>query len=207
MSALRGVGAAIACGLVLAGCSPPVPDPKPPTARVTFTDSRRGFTERELVTAEAKVEAIDQKSRVMTLKRASGERLRFRVSDDVKNLGQVKKGELVDVAYYESVALQLRKSGDASPGVAVAEAAERAKPGELPAGAVAEIVTVTATVAAIDHSKRTATLELPNNQKLRLRVDDAGLERLKVGDLVEATYREAIAVSVEAPGAPDRTAE
>ena len=106
----------------------------------------------------------------------------------------------MNVSYYESVMLQLRKPGDAAPGVTVAEEAERAKPGELPAGAVAEVVTVTAKVVGVDRSAHTATLELPNTEKLTVKVNDpARLKHVQIGDLVEATYREAIAVAVERP--------
>jgi Cu/Ag efflux protein CusF len=163
-------------------------------------DGKGTHSVAELVTASAVVEAIDQKSRMVTLKDHNGQRLRFKVSDDVKNLQQVKKGDQVNVSYYESVMLQLRKPGDATPGVTVAEEAERAKPGELPAGAVAEVVTVTAKVVEVDRRGHRATLELPNTEKLTVKVNDpARLQRVRSGDLVEATYREAIAVAVERP--------
>ena len=101
----------------------------------------------------------------------------------MKNLPQVKKGDEVNVSYYESVALQLRKPGEATPGVTVAEEAERAKPGELPAGAVAEVATVTAKVVTVDRRKHTATLELPNQETVTVKVNDpARLDRVKVGD-------------------------
>src|SRR5262249_47799033 len=140
---------------------------------------------------------------MVTLERDDGERIRFRVSDKVKNLAQVKKGDHVTVSYYESIALQLRKPGDATPGVTVAEEAERAKPGDLPAGAVAELTTVSARVVNVDRRKHTVTLQLPSERNVTVKVNDAaGLDRVKVGDTVEATYREALAVSVERSGSP-----
>ena len=129
--------------------------------------------------------------------------MRFRVSDEVQNLAQVKKGDVVTVSYYESVALRLRRRGDASPGPSVVEEAERAKPGELPAALAAEVVTATARVTEVDRAQRRVTVELPNNEVLTLKVrDPKRLDRLQVGDVVEATYREAIAVSVGRPSAP-----
>ena len=202
MSGRRVAGVAVACGLALAGCAEKTAPP-PPTAVLSVQDRPGKVRASQVVTATAVVEAIDQKSRMVTLKRDDGERVRFRVSDEVKNLAQVKKGDHVNVSYYESVALQLRKPGEAAAGVTVAEEAERAKPGELPAGAVAEVTTVTAKVVNVDRRKQTVTLELPSTKNLTVKVTDpTRLERVKVGDTVEATYREAIAVSVDRPSTP-----
>ena len=198
----RVAGVAVACGLALAGCARNAAPPPPPTAVMSVKDRPGKVMASEVVTATAVVEAIDQKSRMVTLKRDDGGRVRFRASDQVKNLAQVKPGDHVNVSYYESVALQLRKPGEAAPGVTVAEEAERAKPGELPAGAVAEVTTVTAKVVNVDRRKQTVTLELPSKKNLTVKVGDPmRLERVKVGDTVEATYREAIAVAVERPDA------
>jgi Cu/Ag efflux protein CusF len=198
----RRVSVAFACGLALAGCAS-VPTLPWVTEWATVKDRPGKVMASDVVTASAVVEAIDQKGRMVTLKRDDGERIRFRVSDEVKNLAQVKKGDHVTVSYYESVALQLRKPGDAAPGVTVAEEAERAKPDALPAGAVAELTTVTASVVNVDRRKRTVTLELPSARNVTVKVNDpAALDRVKAGDTVEATYREALAVSVERPGSP-----
>jgi Cu/Ag efflux protein CusF len=203
MQGVRGLAVAAACSLALAACGWSVPVPWPATVWSTSAQEGKGrLSASDAVTATATVEAVDPKGRMITLRRPDGQRLRFRVSDDVKNLPQVKKGDEVNVTYYESVGLQLRKPGEATTGVTVAEEAERAKPGGMPAGAAAEVVTVTSKVIGIDRRNRTATLELPSKEKLTLKVEDpARLDKVKVGDLVEATYREAIAVAVEKPSA------
>ena len=202
MSGGRALGVTVTCGLMLAACARQSAVP-PPAAAVKVHESKGSISASDVITESAVVEAIDAKSRMLTLKESGGQRLRFKVSDEVRNLQQVKKGDRVNVSYYESVMLQLRKAGEATTGVTVAEEAERAKPGELPAGAVAEVVTVTAKVVGIDSRARTVTLALPNTEKLTVKVNDPKrLERVRAGDLVEATYREAIAVAVERPGAP-----
>jgi Cu/Ag efflux protein CusF len=170
---------------------------------VGLQDREEPAAASQVVTASAVVENIDQKSRVVTLQRADGERVRFRVGSGVKNLGQVKKGDKVTVSYYESVALQLRKPGETAPAVTVAEEAERAKPGGLPAAAVAEVTTVTSKVLDVNRRKQTVTLQLPGTRQITVKVNDpARLDRVKVGDIVEATYREAIVVAVERRAAP-----
>jgi hypothetical protein len=53
---------------------------------------------------------------------------------------------------------------------------------------------------AIDKKRQTVTLEGPEGGKVTLKVQDpANLERAQVGHLVEATYREAVSISVEKP--------
>ena len=81
-----------------------------------------------------------------------------------------------------------------------AEAAEvRAKPGEKPGGAVGQRVTFTATIEAIDLAKGTVTLKGPqgNSQTIKAR-NPANLKKVKVGDVVDITYTEAVAIEVEA---------
>ena len=203
MRGRRGLGIAVACGLSLTACakpSPAPPPPPPPVAAATLQAGPNSLTASSAVSATATVQSVNRKTRMVTLRGSDGQLIRFRVGDDVTNLPHVRKGDQVNVTYYESVGLRLRKPGDAATGVTVAEDAERARPGDLPAGAVAEVVTVTSKVVGIDRRKQTATLELPNHEKLTLKVQDPSrLERVKVGDLVEATYREAIAVAVEKP--------
>src|SRR5262245_58288245 len=123
MRGRRLVECLVLCGLAASACGLRTPTPPPPVAAVGVSERKGGVTVSDVVTASATVEAIDQKSRMVTLKRADGERVRFRVSDEVKNLAQVKKGDQVTVTYYESVALRLRKPGETGPGVTVAEEA------------------------------------------------------------------------------------
>jgi Cu/Ag efflux protein CusF len=201
MTRCRAVGMIVAAGIAVAGCARRTPVP-PPVAGGALKQGGGKPRDGAVVTATATVESIDPKSRMVTLKRRDGGRVRFRVSDDVQNLGQVKRGDEVTVSYYESVALRLRKPGDTRPGMTVVEAAERARPDDLPAGAVAEVVTASATIVGIDRGKRAATLELSKGKRLRVKVNDSRLlDRVHVGDKVEATYREAIAVAVEPPTA------
>ena len=88
-----------------------------------------------MVTATARVKAIDQQTRRVTLERADGSEVTLYADDTVRNLPQVKVGDEVKASYYESLAYEVKKPGTATPGVTVAEEAARAKPGEQPAGA------------------------------------------------------------------------
>jgi Cu/Ag efflux protein CusF len=153
------------------------------------------------VSATATVKALDLKTRMVTLQRADGSLIKFRAGEEVRNLPQLKVGDEVTVTFVEAIAFEVKKPGEAVPGVAFAEGIERAEPGEKPGGAVGQVVTVTATIAGIDKNAQTVTLRGPDGDLETIKVrNPQNLERVDVGDLVEITYTEALGISVETPG-------
>jgi len=162
-----------------------------------------GMIAEEAVKATATVEKIDQAKRLVTLRGPEGRSFDVTAGPEVRNLAQVKKGDLVNIAYYESIAYAVRKPGQAEPGASVTDVAARAKPGERPAGATLRQVTVTTKIQAIDRSAPSVTLERPDGEPITVKVRDrAKLEQVAVGDLVEITYSEAVAIAVAPASAP-----
>ena len=164
---------------------------------------------RLVVETSAKVTAdvltVDQKKRLVTLRGPEGNERTIRVGEEVRNLPQVKKGDQVVVSYYESAVFQLHKKGTATPGGAVVEGADRAKPGELPGAAGARSINVTATVVKVDKKAPSLTLKGPDGKTFTLPVKDASrLDAVKEKDLLEITYTEAMAVEVEKAPAPKK---
>jgi Cu/Ag efflux protein CusF len=152
------------------------------------------------VTATARVKAVDLQTRRVTLERADGSEVTFYADDTVRNLPQVKVGDEVTASYYESLAYEVKRSSTATPGAAMAEEAARAKLGEKPAGAGARVTTIVATITGIDKAAGTVTLQGPAGRATTIKArDPRNLERVAVGDLVEITYTEAVAVSVDKP--------
>ena len=186
------------CALAAFGCAKHEPAPSAPATIVS--QSRGPTSASSLITSTATVESVDHKTRMVTLRTADGEIVHFQADESVRNLPQVRKGDHVTVTYYESLALRLRDTEGGQPGVSVSQQVERAPLGEKPAGMVVHITTLTAKVTAIDKKKQTVTLEGPKGGKVTLEVTDpANLERVQVGHLVEATYREAVSISVKTP--------
>jgi hypothetical protein len=148
-------------------------------------------------TATATVTKINQKTREVTIKTSDGKEHSFVAGDNVKNLAQVKKGDIITVNYTEALAYEVRKHGTAG-GVTTTEAAASAKPGSKPAGVVAQQTTVTVTITAIDPSVPTVTFMGPKGNTKTIQVrDPQKLVGVKVGDLVDITYTEAIAITVD----------
>ena len=188
---------------LLAGCaSDKGPKPAPPTVTTEESRGKNTMERTDTVTMEAKVVAINQKTREVTLQGSDGTKRTITVGDEVKNLPQVKKGDMVTVAYRRSVMAKLIKKGKAKPDAAAGEELYTAKPGEMPAAVGAQVIHIVATVTDIDKAKQEVTLKGPKGRSAVVAVQDPTvLDRVKKGDLVEIDYTEAIAVAVEKPGA------
>jgi len=158
----------------------------------------KGEVVGETVTVTATVLSVDQASRKVTIKTDSGKTYSFVAGDNVKNLAQVKKGDIITAKYTEALAYQIRKPG-AATGVETTNAAATAAPGEKPAGVVAQQTTVAVTVTAIDPSIPSVTFKGPQGNSRTIKVKDPQkLVGVKVGDVVDITYSEAMAISVSA---------
>ena len=151
-----------------------------------------------LVEKTATVEAVDQSTRMVTLKGPEGNSVTFKASEEVRNLAQVKVGDEVKLAYYESLAVRVLKKEEAFPAAGESAAMVRAKPGEKPGGVVGAETSVNATITAIDKKAKTATLKGEDGKSVTVTPrDPKNLEKVKVGDRLVITYTEAVAVKVE----------
>jgi len=152
----------------------------------------------DVVKARATVTAIDLPNRVVTLKGEKGDVIILEVPDTVKNLPQLRVGDEVITSYTEAVAWQVKPAGQGTPGVSAQDSMTTAPPGARPGATVGRTLNVTATITAIDLANGTVTLTGPggNSQVIKAR-DPANLKKVKVGDLVDITYTEAVAISVQ----------
>jgi hypothetical protein len=150
------------------------------------------------VTSTATVAAIDMTTRKVTLRRADGSTLDVVAGEEVRNLPQLRAGDTVSVDYLDTLTLALKKGGTGLPASRTeSAAAARAELGTRPGGAVAREVTIVADVVAIDAASRTVSLRGPRGNVLALPVRDPDQFKLvAVGDQVQATYIEAVAISV-----------
>jgi hypothetical protein len=157
--------------------------------------------EAELVTARATVQAVDVAKRQITLKTADGRTQSLKVGSQVQNLAQVKPGDVVKVAFYESIALDLTPPTPGMPGAAVAVDAARAKPHTLPGGEVVESVAITFMIVGIEPQDDTLVVIGPGDIVRTVEVYDpklqAMLPSLKLGDNIVIVITEGLAVAVE----------
>ncbi len=145
----------------------------------------------------AAVEAIDLKTREVTLKGPDGKSHVLTAGPEVRNLEQVKVGDLVVVRYLESLTLTHKKDGKELRSATQAQDGARSAAGQRPAGVVAQQVEVTADVIAVNATTQTVTLRGPK-RVVDLKVPDRGqFNLIKVGDQIQAVYSQALALSVE----------
>jgi hypothetical protein len=156
----------------------------------------RGETLVATVELTATVTAINQTTREVTLKKEDGTEVSFVASEDVKNLAQVKVGDMLHVVYGEALAYEVRKGGTTvAPATAIAGGA--AELGQRPAGALARQTTATVVITAIDAKVPSVTFQGPAGNTRTIKVlHPEKLEGVSVGDTVELTFTEALAIKV-----------
>ena len=151
-----------------------------------------------VVTASAKVEAIDAATRTVKLKMPNGETRSVVAGEEVRNFGQIKVGDTVNMKYAESLTLELKKDGKAVVGRTESSSMERAKPGEKPAAIAKREVTAVVDVMNVDAAKKVVTVKTASGEMVDLPVQDPEqLKLVKKGDKVQATYTQALAISLE----------
>ena len=174
-------------------------DKKAPAAPAAKAPEVAAIGETAKITAT--VEAIDQKTREVTLKGPKGGTVTFVASPEVKNLAQVKKGDELVVEYAQALAIELKKSTKTAVSRTIVEGGKAAAPGQKPGVVAARQINVTAKIDAIDTKTNVVTLTgVEHTVQLKAKNPD-NLKGFKVGDFVDAVYVEAIAISVQKPAA------
>lgn len=160
-----------------------------------------GVMASELITTMATVEAIDLDQRLVTLKGENDQTTVIHVSEQARNLDQVKVGDVVTARFYESFTIFAQPSDGSKPAAAEIAAMERAPKGDKPGIATMDTKVITATVESIDLEARTVTVKGPEGNLATLNVarETPNLENLKTGDQVVARFTRAIAISVSKP--------
>ncbi len=152
----------------------------------------------EAVQLQGKVKSIDKKARQVVVVGANGYEVVFTLGEEARNFNQIKVGDLVTLTYTQALALELRKTAPDGVKRVDSENAARTKAGEKPGVAVEKTVNVTASVVAVNPKAQTITLRGPKRTVELYINDPAQLQNVKVGDFVEATYVEAVALTVTA---------
>lgn len=157
----------------------------------------------ETTKASAVVVGIDNASRTVTLKGASGEVFNVVAGAEVRNFAQIKTGDMVTAEFTRALSLDLRKASGQAAYRIDEGAAARARAGEKPIGVAGRQVTVLADIVAIDPARQVVTLRGPLGNVVHLAVPDATqLKNVAIGDQVEAVYSEALAIAVETVSRP-----
>jgi hypothetical protein len=192
---------AVAISAILVGAVPLATHAQTATTAMTTAPGKVGAS--QTVTMTATVVSIDLTTRDLVLTDSKGKMHKINVSEEARNLDQVKIGDKVTAVYTEAISLELKKKGSGDlPPANVEEAMARSPKGDKPAGVAGRKVTALCTVVAVNTKKKFVTLRGPQGNEYDVEVlDPAKLAAVTKGDQVEVVYTEAFAISVKpAPG-------
>jgi len=163
---------------------------------------RPGGAVIEAVSFTATVDAIDSKTRKITLKGSDGTKTSFIAGDEVRNFAQIKKGDIVTFDIVEAIALDVQKSTE-EPKLVETATVNRAKLGEKPSGSIETVGFMTARVDEIDYTTRKVGLMLPEGKIVRFTAGDQvkRLNEVKKGDEVVVQYMQKTTIKVTSPAA------
>lgn len=146
----------------------------------------------QVLSATFTVAAIDKGTRVVTLKDKDGVTQEIVCGPDVQRFDTLKVGDKVTFQYHESLISAISRPGSTSKPAAVAAMTRNAT-----GGAIAQQMTATVTLEAIDPKVPSVTVKTAGGERMSFHVEDAkNLEGYKVGDKVDVTYTQALAISV-----------
>jgi hypothetical protein len=126
-----------------------------PAPSVAVTQSSGPGEASQAITATATVEDVDVKNRLVTLRTADGESTQIKVGEEVRNLPQVRKGDIVTATFYESIALSCAKRRVASRRVGLQGMGCAARVHAV--RTAVRTTTLTAKVIGVDRKKRSAS--------------------------------------------------
>jgi len=202
------INALIACTLLATSAPVLAVESDPEMEAVdTATDRReqppKGLNTETLVEATATVTAIDMENRLVTIEGPEGDSAVIQVTEQVKNLPQVEIGDRVVIKYYRSAYVDIAKAGkDARLGTEIGAARASAAAGEKPAGAIGVEMKRRAEVVFVDPYQKFISFRSPDRGLRKISLKESPdlqhyLYELKKGDIVEVTYTEALAISLE----------
>ena len=152
----------------------------------------------ETITATASVTAIDNATRLITLKKPDGEVVFVVAPPEVKRFSEIKVGDTITAKYTENIVLRVMKPGE--PAVNSATGGVSGGTGKTPGGTMTAQRSITATITAIDPAVPSITLTGPDKKVYVEKVADReALKQVKVGDRLDITYQAAVLVSADPP--------
>ena len=161
-------------------------------------DRKPAMFASQTTTMQAVVEAIDHEARLVTLRKDDGSSVTFTPSPDVRNLDQVKVGDILHVEYSQSVSIQVATVEGMETGAGEVAGITRSEKGEMPAMAAVDTKVVIARVVDIDVEAMTYKLEFPDGSVNEyVAMVEENLKLAAVGDMVAIETTESVIAVVE----------
>jgi len=182
----------VAAALALAVAAP-VHSQQPTAAAKQVTIEGVGAMEAMRITAA--IEAVDVNNRIVVLRGPRGNTFAVLVGPEVKNLSQVKAGDTLEVDYYESVAIDVKKTEGAP---ALTETGLAAKGGDKPGALALRKVRIVTNVLGVNTESQSVLVRGPLGHVTEVKIRDPKVvSGLKAGGQIDLTYVEGMAIAVK----------
>jgi hypothetical protein len=157
-----------------------------------------------VVKASGIITAVDRVARTVTIVGKDGQAETISVSPKVRRFDEVAVGDTVEVELQQGLALEFLPPGEKPIAPELITGEERSSEAQAPGGSTASWMRATVTVKSIDPKSRAVVFMDPRGRYHRVVAGSkVRLEKLKVGDMLIATYFESLAITLEkAPSEP-----
>jgi len=204
---MKSLKSLIACSILVTSVSA-IAANDPEMDNIDMSPDRReappaGINTATLIEATATVTAVDMENHLVTIQGPEGNSAVIQVTDQVKNLPQVKIGDRVDIQYYRSAIAELVKVDENTSLDTTVSGVKATRPeGDKPGGAIGLQLRRRAEVMFVDPFQKFITFLSPERGLRKISLEHSPdlqhyLTELKKGDIVEVTYTEALAISLE----------
>ncbi|GJG93943.1 hypothetical protein [Cupriavidus pauculus] len=171
-------------------------------AQKPSTPAPIGVAEEAVVSG--KVIEVNPDTKAVLVQGPRGNLVEIVAGDEAKNIGNVKKGDIVTLTRGAAVVAGLEPIGSKDTALMeqverVSRAAEGGKPGVM-----REITTtITAQITNVDVTKRTVTFRGPRETLRTVKVQDPNIDlaAIKKGQMAKFVIKEVVAITVKAPSA------
>jgi Cu/Ag efflux protein CusF len=160
------------------------------------TAAQKPVSVAETLTKTATIVAIDKTARMVTLQGKDGLTVDVLCGPEVQRFDALKVGDTITFRYHESVVSAIARPGEKSKDPLSTSVTRT--PGAKPGGTIAQQQTATVTIEEIDPKIPSVSVKTESGSRMSFKVEDKkNLEGYKVGDKVNITYTQALAVSVK----------
>jgi Cu/Ag efflux protein CusF len=160
--------------------------------------AQKPVSDAAVTTETAVIVAIDSTNRLITLKGEDGMIDSIYAGPEVQRFNELKVGDKVTFRYYESIVYAIQQPGTKPPEPSTVGIVRGTGP--KPGGTLSQQKTAVVTVQVIDMKTPSVTIKTGDGSVMSFKVEDKkNLANFKVGDKVQITYTQALAISVEAP--------
>jgi hypothetical protein len=153
----------------------------------------------DVTTVTAKIESINRKTRMVTLRGPMGKVVTIHAGPEVKNFDQIKKGDNLVVKYVEAVSIALDKNIVGRSETVTTTGPVSAPVGGKPGVAEAKQTRIVANVDRVDTATNHILVQGPKGRYVEVKVKNPDLMKtIKAGDKIVVTYTEAVLLDVQA---------